>query len=129
MKIAIVGAGAMGSVYAALMADAGNEVWAVDAWAEHIAAIKAGGLRVEGASGDRTVRINATTDPAAPGPCDLVVIATKAMHVEAAGIRARREYSRSIRSSSLETMSLGTSTWSPRLHPSSSLTTIFMTMS
>ena len=84
MKIAIVGAGAMGSVYAALMGDTGNEVWAIDSWADHIAAINANGLRVEGASGDRTVRINATTDASAVGPCDLVVIATKAMHVEAA---------------------------------------------
>ena len=84
MKIAVVGTGAMGSVYAALLADAGNEVWAVDTWAEHIDAIKAGGLRVEGASGDRTVRIGATTDPAEVGLCDLVVIATKAQDVAAA---------------------------------------------
>ena len=40
MKLAIVGAGAMGSIYAGLMADAGNEVWAIDTWAEHIDAIK-----------------------------------------------------------------------------------------
>mgnify|MGYP001250408964 CR=1 FL=1 len=55
MKIAIVGTGAMGSVYAGLLADAGNEVWAVDAWAEHIDTIAANGLRVEGASGDTFV--------------------------------------------------------------------------
>lgn len=30
MKIAVVGAGAMGAIYAALLADAGHEVWAVD---------------------------------------------------------------------------------------------------
>ena len=84
MKIAIVGVGAMGSVYAALLGDAGNEVWAVDRWAEHVEAIRAHGLRVEGASGDRTVRINATTDPAEPGVCELVVISTKALDVEAA---------------------------------------------
>jgi len=84
MKIAVVGTGAMGSVYAALLADAGNEVWAVDTWAEHIDAIKANGLRVEGASGERTVRIGATTDPAEVGLCDLVVIATKAQDVAAA---------------------------------------------
>ncbi len=84
MKIAVVGTGAMGSVYAALLADAGNEVWAVDTWAEHIDAIKANGLRVEGASGDRTVRIGATMDPAEVGLCDLVVIATKAQDVAAA---------------------------------------------
>ena len=55
MKIAIVGCGAMGSVYAALLAEAGNEVWAVDLWREHLDAIKAHGLKVSGFSGERTV--------------------------------------------------------------------------
>jgi len=81
MKIAIVGTGAMGSVYAGLFASAGHEVWAIDRWREHVDAIREKGLRVEGASGDRTVRINATTEPGDAGPCDLVVLATKAMHV------------------------------------------------
>ncbi len=89
MKIGIVGAGAMGCVYAALMADAGNEVWAIDTWQAHVDAIAANGLRLEGASGERTVRIGATTDPAAVGPCDLVIIATKAAQVEAAASGAR----------------------------------------
>ncbi len=88
MKIAIVGTGAMGSVYTALMGDAGHEVWAIDSWAEHVEAIKANGLRVEGASGDRTVMVNATTDVGEVGICDLVVIATKAMHVETAAAGA-----------------------------------------
>lgn len=85
MKIAIIGTGAMGSVYAALLAEAGHEVWAVDTWAEHVAAIAGRGLRVEGASGDRVVSsINATTDAADAGTCDLYVIATKASGVGAA---------------------------------------------
>jgi 2-dehydropantoate 2-reductase len=84
VKIAIVGCGAMGSVYAGLLGDAGNEVWAVDVWAEHVEAIRRRGLTVEGASGSRTVRIRATSDPSEAGVCDLVVIATKAMNVEAA---------------------------------------------
>ncbi|MBM3676401.1 MAG: 2-dehydropantoate 2-reductase [Actinobacteria bacterium] len=84
MKIAVVGAGAMGSVYAAILGDAGNEVWAVDTWAEHVDAIRRDGLTVEGASGARTVRIGATTDPTEVGVCDLIVISTKAMHVDAA---------------------------------------------
>ncbi len=84
MKIAVVGAGAMGSVYAGLLAEAGNEVWAIDTWEEHVDAINSGGLRVEGASGDRIVRLNATTDPAEAGVTDLVIIATKALNVEAA---------------------------------------------
>lgn len=82
MKIAVVGAGAMGSVYAALLADAGNEVWAIDVWREHVEAINAKGLRVEGASGDRTATsIRAHTDLAAAGACDLYIIATKASGV------------------------------------------------
>ena len=68
----------MGSVYAGLLADAGNEVWAIDVWQAHVDAMNAHGLRVEGASGDRTVKVRATTDPNDVGPCDLVVVATKA---------------------------------------------------
>ena len=56
MKITVVGVGAMGSIYAGLLADAGHEVWAIDIWKEHIDAIKEKGLRITGASGDRTVR-------------------------------------------------------------------------
>ena len=40
MKIAIIGCGAMGSVYAGLLADGGNEVLAVDRWSEHVAAMQ-----------------------------------------------------------------------------------------
>ena len=79
MKIAIIGTGAMGSVYAALLADAGHEVWAVDSWAEHIDQIKKTGLQLDGASGGRTVtQLHATTELAEAGACDLYVIATKA---------------------------------------------------
>ena len=51
MKIAVVGTGAMGSVYAGLFAAAGHEVWAIDRWREHVEAMRSKGLRVEGASG------------------------------------------------------------------------------
>ena len=81
MKIAVMGAGAMGSVYAGLLTEGGHEVWAVDVWREHVDAIRERGLRVEGASGDRVIKLNATTDPAEPGVCDLVVVATKAAQV------------------------------------------------
>lgn len=89
MKIAIVGCGAMGSVYAALLADAGHDVWAVDSWKEHVDAMRSKGLRLEGASGDRTVALHASTDAAEVGPCDLVIIATKAMHVEQAATASK----------------------------------------
>jgi 2-dehydropantoate 2-reductase len=78
MKIAIIGVGAMGSVYAALLADQGkHDVWAIDTWKEHVDAIREKGLRVEGASGDRTVKVNATTNAADVRDADLVIVATK----------------------------------------------------
>ncbi|MEQ8230197.1 MAG: 2-dehydropantoate 2-reductase [Gammaproteobacteria bacterium] len=85
MKIGIVGIGAMGSVYAGLFAAAGHEVWGIDTWAAHVAAIRARGLRISGASGDRVVRLHATTEATDAGACELVIIATKAADVAAAG--------------------------------------------
>lgn len=90
LRIAILGTGATCSVYAGLLADAGYEVWAIDPWREHIAAIQAHGLRVTGASGDRVARPNAATEAHEVGPVDLVVIATKAGDIEPAA-RAARE--------------------------------------
>lgn len=84
MRIAIVGTGATGSVYAGLLGDAGHEVWAIDQWDAHVSAIRERGLRVSGASGDRVVRVGAVADPREVGPVDLVVIATKAGDVEGA---------------------------------------------
>jgi 2-dehydropantoate 2-reductase len=80
MRIAIVGCGAMGSVYAGLLADAGNDITAIDRWQQHVDAINQHGLRIEGASGDRTVRIRAATN-APHEEMDLVVIAVKASDV------------------------------------------------
>jgi 2-dehydropantoate 2-reductase len=79
----------MGSVYAGLLASAGHELWAVDRWQEHVDAIRERGLRIEGASGDRVVRVHATADAAEVPQAELVVIATKAMDVEAACESAR----------------------------------------
>ena len=81
MKIAIVGCGAMGSVYAGLFASReGNDVVVVDTWQAHVEAMRRDGLRVEGASGDRRVRVDA--HGASPHKTvDLLIIATKAAHV------------------------------------------------
>lgn len=89
MRIVIIGTGAMGSVYAGLLGDAGLDIVAVDTWAAHIDAIRRDGLRVSGASGERVARITATTDAREAGPADLVIIATKADGVEAAAHAAR----------------------------------------
>ena len=83
MKIAIVGTGAMGSVYAGLLGKAGHEVWAIDIWPEHIDAIAASGLNVSGASGTYVVdNLHVGRAPRDAGPCDVWIIATKASAVD-----------------------------------------------
>ncbi len=85
MKIAIVGTGAMGSVYASLLGKAGHEVWAIDTWREHIDAIAGSGLAVSGASGSFVVdNLHVGGAPSEAGSCDVWVIATKAADVGAA---------------------------------------------
>ena len=89
-KVAIVGCGAMGSVYAGLMQLVGHEVHGVCLWPDHVDAVNARGLLVTGASGDHTVRLASmatTTDGI--GICDLVIIATKAFDVDAAATASR----------------------------------------
>lgn len=82
MKVAIIGAGAMGSVYAGRFAEAGSDVVAIDPWSAHVEAIARNGLRIEGPDGDRIVSgINASTDPEIAIGADLFVIATKASGV------------------------------------------------
>lgn len=89
-KVAVVGCGAMGSVYAGLMQRAGHEVHGVSLWADHVDAVNTHGLRVHGASGDTTVRLaSMSTGTTGIGGCDLVVIATKAFDVEAAAAASR----------------------------------------
>jgi 2-dehydropantoate 2-reductase len=83
VKIAIVGTGAMGSVYAALLGRAGHEVWAVDTWREHTDAIASSGLSVTGASGTYIVdNLHVGQSPEDVGPSDVWVIATKAWAVD-----------------------------------------------
>ena len=84
MRICIVGCGAVGSLFAANLATLDDvEVWAFDLSAAHVDAINAHGLRLTGA-GEVHARLHATSDPAALPPCELGIVATKAMHAESA---------------------------------------------
>ncbi|MFF5288357.1 ketopantoate reductase family protein [Paractinoplanes globisporus] len=88
-RIAVLGCGAIGSLYAAHLTRApGVEVWAVDPWAEHIEAIRDHGLRVTGLA-EFTAAVHALTDAAGLPPCDLGIVATKAQHTSAAVEAAR----------------------------------------
>ncbi|MCS7259891.1 MAG: 2-dehydropantoate 2-reductase [Anaerolineae bacterium] len=67
MKIAIIGAGAMGSLFGARLAPLCH-VWLVDAWEEHIRAIQRDGIQLTNLDGStQRVTVNATTNPEAVG--------------------------------------------------------------
>jgi 2-dehydropantoate 2-reductase len=84
MRICIIGCGAVGSLFAAHLAKAGEvEVWAHDLWKEHIEAIRRHGLRLSGAA-DFTARLHATSDPQQLPRCDYGIVATKAIHTRSA---------------------------------------------
>ena len=84
-KIAVIGTGAMGSIYAALMAEAGHIVWAVDTWVEQVRTINERGLQINGASGNRIIKgIQAVSNVDDAEPCDIYIIATKVSDLGAA---------------------------------------------
>lgn len=76
MRIAIVGAGAVGGYYGALLSKAGSEI-AFVARGAHLKAIREHGLRVVGPLGDFTVHVQADSDPSRIGPVDAVIVAVK----------------------------------------------------
>ncbi len=89
VRVAVIGCGAIGSLYAAHLARVpGVEVWAVDPWAEHVAAMNARGLRVTGLAGF-TAEVHARTDGSDLPACDFGLVATKAPHTRAAVEGAR----------------------------------------
>jgi 2-dehydropantoate 2-reductase len=76
-RIAIVGAGAVGSYYGARLARAGAEVHFL--FRSDLAAVRALGLKISAPDGDFTLApVHAHATPAEIGPCDLVIIALKA---------------------------------------------------
>jgi 2-dehydropantoate 2-reductase len=80
MRVCVVGCGAVGSLFAAHLAQSDDvEVWAYDLAQEHVAAINRDGLRLSGA-GEVVGRVHATSDAGEVPPCDFGIVATKAMH-------------------------------------------------
>lgn len=86
MKIAILGAGAMGCAFGAHLAESGeNEVSLIDIWKDHVDAINRDGLKISASQGDRIVRnIKAYASPAEVGEVDLAIVFVKAINTEEA---------------------------------------------
>jgi 2-dehydropantoate 2-reductase len=84
VKVCVVGCGAVGSLFAANLAQLDDvEVWAYDVSQEHVDAINADGLRLVGA-GEVVGRVRATTRASELPQCNFGIVATKAMHTEGA---------------------------------------------
>lgn len=77
MKVAIAGAGAMGSMFGGFLARGGHEVHLVDVWEEHVDAVQASGLVLSHLDESETVSVTAANDFADLGSPDLVMVWVK----------------------------------------------------
>ena len=84
LKVAVLGAGAMGCLFGGLLAEKGLNVVLIDVWKEHIDAINSKGLKMDGHGGDRFIKIKATTEPAKLNTTDVIIIMCKATVLEKA---------------------------------------------
>lgn len=88
-RIAVVGAGAMGSYFAASLAEAGNSVTVIDVDQGRLDLIATDGIVVSDDRGERTVRVSAKLASQVQGPVDWLIIFTKGMHTQQAAASAR----------------------------------------
>ncbi|MCF8038805.1 MAG: 2-dehydropantoate 2-reductase [Desulfohalobiaceae bacterium] len=77
MKITVIGAGAMGSLFGALLHESGTDVVLFDLWQEHVRRINQEGLTLCGQWGERSLKIMASSDPEQIRPADLVLVFVK----------------------------------------------------
>lgn len=83
MKIAIMGAGAMGSLIGGLLAENNEDVIFVDPWEEHVNSINENGLSMQVTGEEkRYVEVKATTDPSDVGIVDAMIFLVKGTKTE-----------------------------------------------
>jgi 2-dehydropantoate 2-reductase len=88
MKVAVMGAGAVGCYYGGMLARAGHEVVLI-ARPQHVQAIARGGLRMETTTFDERVRLAASSEPSAVQGAKLVLFCVKSTDTESAGALLR----------------------------------------
>ena len=84
IKVAVMGAGAVGCYYGGMLARAGHEVVLI-ARPAHVQAISRDGLHMETTTFDEHVRLSATSDPSAVQGAQLVLFCVKSLDTESAG--------------------------------------------
>jgi 2-dehydropantoate 2-reductase len=90
LRIAVLGAGAMGGYFAGRIAESGGSVVLVDVDQDRLDAIARDALRIEDDTGDRRVTVATSQAAALSEPVDLVIVFTKGMHTQAAVESVRR---------------------------------------
>ena len=83
MKVCVFGAGAIGGLVGARLAERTDAEVSLIARGPHLAAMRENGLKVRDHDGETTVKVTATDDPAKLGHQDFVLIALKAHSVPA----------------------------------------------
>lgn len=84
LRVAVMGAGAVGCYYGGMLARAGHEVVLI-ARQQHVDAISAKGLRLQTTTFDEQVRLRASTDPGAATGASLVLFSVKSTDTESGG--------------------------------------------
>ena len=84
LKVAVLGAGAMGCLFGGLLAEKGLNVILIDVWKEHVDAINKDGLKMDGHGGDRIIKVKATSDPSSLDKVDAIIVMCKATALEPA---------------------------------------------
>ncbi len=86
MKIAVIGSGAMGSLFGGRLSLAGHQVVLYDVYREHVEAVRAAGLAIEDAAGGGTTRAHpaASTDPASVKGAEVMIVFVKSTSTEEA---------------------------------------------
>lgn len=77
MKVAVIGAGAMGSLFGGMLAATEHEVWLYSHWQEHIDIINKKGMTIVSVAGETIVHPQATTVREKIGTADLVIVFVK----------------------------------------------------
>ena len=88
LKVAVMGAGAVGCYFGGMLARAGHEVVLI-ARPQHVEAIARDGLRMETKTFDEHVRLAASVDPGAVQGANLVLFSVKSTDTESAGALIR----------------------------------------
>lgn len=88
MRIAVVGPGAMGCLFAAMLSQADHEVWLIDHRPERARQLGRRGVWVSGASGEHRARVRVTAEPSSVSQPELVLFAVKAYDTQAAAEHA-----------------------------------------